>query len=696
MNKVAVYSKKDYENFINRDKIRKKKIKKRIYNTITIFVVLAIIAGEVVLFSQDKTNYIKEDNYTYAINYAIDRFVNEKPVSHDDFPRLTYDFYSLPPILPNNPVDDNTIHKDYTTEENTESTDENSNIEQTDNKENNNDNKVEDNKNEDAEDKEKPDYIIEEEKETYFEYDHFIEIAGKGNYPGCGITGPNFIKEIRAELCLAIKAYTTMPLDTNIKEREYRIDYKDDTYDYVYFFLAGEAKKVDKNYLKKLDETATNKNVFSIYNFWISLTEDKSSQLAKVLLNQSNEGIFSVVISDPSGKTLNNVKVSFISGSYIETFTTSQDSVIIFDGVPFGMAEIRVEKEGYIDFPHEEAYKNYEQINIVNDVEYYGKNVTNPLRIKLLASSAAKCTFSYTTLHYEYGVDGYKPTLEVVGGNFNVTLRNKETKEEINRVVNYDGDYFYWFEFFENVKAGEYDIDIYPTNITFKPLYLKNMYINEHGISADGYLKENEDYTFAFNKDEMVNVAFEIIDGTNYGLNSPKGQLDMYQLIQTNVLKKDGWVELKLVDKDGKTSTAKLVQNEKGVFVGNIDVLQNKEYNVYVSTIYGDVLLYKNINLKTNNYLFSATISDQMLPKCIVDISVKHNAGSSGEIVNVTNDSERFILENDGHNTLLYKTEIPLKSGLYYLNIKDAGGNVIETYLILISNKSNHYALTFN
>ena len=693
---MAVYSKKDYENFINRDKIRKRKIKKRIKSIIAIFVMLSIIIGGVILFSQDKTNYMKEDNYTDAINYAIDRFVNEKPISHDDFPRLTYDFYSLPPITSNNPVEDNTIHKDYTTEENTESTDNNSNIEQIDNKENNNDNKVEDNKNKDAEDKEKPDYIIEEETPTYFEYEHFVEIAGKGNYPGCGITGANFIKEIRAELCLAIKAYTSMPLDTNIKEREYRIDYKDDTYDYIYFFMAGEVRKVDKSYLKKLDETVTNKNIFNIYNFWISLTEDKSSQLAKVLLNKSNEGIYSVVVSDPTGKPLNNVKISLISGSYIETYTTSQDSVIIFDDVPFGMAELRVEKDGYINFPHEVAYKNYEQINIVNDKEYYGKNVTNPLRVKLLASSAAKCTFSDSTLHYEYGVDGYKNTYEAIRGNFNVTLKNRETKEEIKRVVSYDDDFFYWFEFFENVKVGEYDIDIYPTDVNYRPLFLKKVYINEHGISSDEYLKEDKDYTFAFNKDEKVNVAFEITDSTSYGLDSPKGQLDMYQLIQTNVLKKDGWVELKLIDKDRKTSTAKLIQNDKGIFVGNIDVLQNKEYDVYVSTIYGDVLLYEKINLKTNNYLFSATISDQMLPKCIVNISVKHNVGSYGEIVNAVNAGEKFILENDGHNTLSYKTETPLKSGLYYLNIKDAGGNVIETYLILISNKSNYYALTFN
>lgn len=693
---MAVYSKKDYENFINRDKIRKRKIKKRIKSIIAIFVMLSIIVGGVILFSQDKTNYMKEDNYTDAINYAIDRFVNEKPISHDDFPRLTYDFYSLPPITSNNPVEDNTIHKDYTTEENTESTDKNSNIEQIDNKENNNDNKVEDNKNKDAEDKEKPDYIIEEETPTYFEYEHFVEIAGKGNYPGCGITGTNFIKEIRAELCLAIKAYTSMPLDTNIKEREYRIDYKDDTYDYIYFFMAGEVRKVDKSYLKKLDETATNKNIFNIYNFWISLTEDKSSQLAKVLLNKSNEGIYSVVVSDPTGKTLNNVKISLISGSYIETYTTSQDSVIIFDNVPFGMAELRVEKDGYINFPHEVAYKNYEQINIVNDKEYYGKNVTNPLRVKLLASSAAKCTFSDSTLYYEYGVDGYKNTYEAIRGNFNVTLKNRETKEEIKRVVSYDDDFFYWFEFFENVKVGEYDIDIYPTDVNYRPLFLKKIYINEHGISSDEYLKEDKDYTFAFNKDEKVNVAFEITDSTNYGLNSPKGQLGMYQLIQTNVLKKDGWVELKLVDKDEKTSTAKLIQNDKGIFVGNTDVLQNKEYDIYVSTIYGDILLYENINLKTNNYLFSATISDQMLPKCIVDISVKHNVGSSGEIVNVANADERFILENDSHNTLSYKTKTPLNAGLYYLNIKDAGGNVIETYLILVSNKSNHYVLTFN
>lgn len=714
---MAVYSKKDYENFINRDKIRKKKIKKRIYTILSIVLVIATIASSIILFRQDKTNFMKDDNYTEAINYAIQQFVNIEVVSHNDYPRLTYDFFSLPPIPPEDLVvkDDNTINKDYTSDNNEEDpdseTENNNNQETTDNnqteikddniKDNNNkdDNNKGNDKDNNIEGEEEPDYIVdkEEEEPPYYEYDYFREIAGKGNYPGCGVAGPNFIRDIRAELGLAIKAYTRMPLITNTKEKDYRLDYKDDTYDYVYFFLAGVVKKVDKSYLKNLDETATNKNVFNIYNFWISLTEDKSSQLAKVLLNKSNEGIYSVVVSDATGKPLSNAKISFISGSYIESYTVTRDSVVIFDNVPFGMAELRVEKDGYINFPHEVAYKNYEQINIVNDKEYYGQNVTNPMRVKLLASSAAKCTFSYTTLHYEYGVGGYKTTLEKIDGNFNVTLRNKETKEEITKVISYDDDYFYWFEFFDNVKVGEYEIDIYPTDINYRPLYLKKVYINEHGISIDGYLDEDKDYTFAFNKDEKVNVALEIKDSTSYGLNSPNDQLSIYQLIQTNAISKDGWVELKLVDNKGKVTTEKLNQNKDGLFVGNTDVLQDMEYDIYVSTVYGDILLQENLNLRTNNYAFSANITDDILPKCIANISIQRNESCIAEIVNTINGSEKYILEKQSENgKYSFNTKTPISSGLYFLNIYDTNNNLIETYLVLISSKSNNYTLKFN
>jgi hypothetical protein len=178
---VAVYSKKDYENYINRDKIKKQKIKKRIYRTIIIVAIIALFSGLIALFFQDKTNFVKTDNYTDAINYAIDKFVNIKPTSHDDYPRLTYDFYSLPPITPNDSVEDeNVIHKEYNNNNQEIPDIDNGDSETSDNKQTNIDNKNKDEKNEEnaSNDKQNPDYIVDnedEEEPPFYEYDYFIE-----------------------------------------------------------------------------------------------------------------------------------------------------------------------------------------------------------------------------------------------------------------------------------------------------------------------------------------------------------------------------------------------------------------------------------------------------------------------------------------------------------------------------------------
>ena len=696
MKLVAVYSKKDYENYINRDKIRKKKIRKRIIGISSAVLTVAAIVGLVILFMQDRDNHMKTDNYTDAMNVAIEKYATIVPKSHSDYPRLTYNYNApRPSTLPDNPVadsnnnnnaeEDKTVSNDAIEDEtftNPYNNEENSSIETPDIE---NTDKTPDNN-----------ISSDNEKEKRYEYDYFIEVAGKGNYPGYNIVGSNFIQDIRKELILAIKAYTSMPLSTGSTADDYRLGYYDDTYDYIYFFLIGEVKKVEKSYLKSLDESALNKDSYNVYNFWISLTEDKSSNLANILLNGENGRNYSVLVSDINNKTLGNVKVSYISGSYIETIITKEDSVIVFKEVPFGDAEIRIERDGYIDFPHEVAYSGYEQIKIGNDVEYKGQYISGPLRVKLLASSVAKCSFSYTTMNYEYGVDGNEITQESIGGNFKVKLTNKKTKKVTEETIGYEGDSFYWFEFFPDVEFGIYDIEITPTNVNYDILKLKDVYINEHGIGDDGYLTENSDYIFAFNTDNTVSVEFNITDDTSYGLNSPKGLLGMYQLIKSNVMREDGWTKVKFVNISNKEEIyIDLFANDND-FYGELNIPQNAKYNIYLSTIFGDILLYKDFNVKTSNYNFTVTVKDTMIPKCIADINISRTSSYKIEIINSIDANIKYRFEIEEETKLYqFKTDTPIASGYYYLNFYDKDNNIIETYLILISNKSNNYTLNF-
>lgn len=679
---MAVYNKKDYENFINREKIKKQKIKKRIRNCFFAVIAVVLIAFLVCLFIGNKNNFIKTDNYTDAMNYAIQMFVTETPKSHNDHPRLTYNYMQLPPTHSQNPVEDD--NKDDSSNSNEESNDSNvDNINNT-NKETNN--KTNNTNKDNA------------EEQKRYEYDYFVEVAGKGNYPGYGIVGPNFIKDIRKEVIIAIKAYTTLPLPTGSSQDDYRLGYKDDQYDYIYFFLTGEVKKVEKSYLKMLDEKyEIGKMSYDIDNFWISLTEDKCSNIANMLLTSETGNNYTVIVSNINNKTLSNVKVSFVSGSYIESVTTDKNSVILFRDVPYGMAEVRVEKEGYIDFPHEVAYKEYEQINIVTNEEYKGHYISSPLRVKLLASSVTKCTFSHTTMSYEYGVGGNKIVTNPINGNFNVKLTNKKDKTTIEKTVQYNGEFFYWFEFFPDTKVGIYDIEITPTNVNYSILKLKDLYINEHGIGEGKYLTENSEYNFSFCTDEQVNICFNLKDETSSGLIDLRNNLDIYHLIETKVLQDDEMVSIKFVDTQSGKSHISSVTTEENQIMSNFYIKQDTKYDIYVSTVFGDILLYKDFHVKTNNYIFNATIKDNMLPKCIADIKVLKSDCSKINIVSTTDSkcSYQFILLDGTNNEYVYKTNEAMQAGYYFLNMYDKNNALLGTYLILISNKSNNYELNF-
>lgn len=670
---MAVYSKKDYENFINRDKIKKQKIKKRIRNGCIIVLFVALITFFIYLFIGNKNNFMKTDNYTDAMNYAIQMFATETPKSHNDHPRLTYNYMQLPPTHTQDPVEDE--EKDNNNND-TEGVEDNT---PTNKETNNNQNK-------------------EEEPVKRYEYDYFVEVAGKGNYPGYSIVGPNFIQDIRKEVIIAIKAYTTLPLPTGSSQGDYRLDYKDDKYDYIYFFLTGEVKKVEKSYLKALDEKyEIGKKSYDIYNFWISLTEDKSSDIASTLLTSETGNNYTVVVSNLDNEILNNVKVSFISGSYIESITAEKDSVVIFRDVPFGTAEVRVEKEGYIDFPHEVAYKEYEQINIVNNEEYKGHYFSSPLRVKLLASSAAKCTFSHTTMSYEYGVDGNKIVTTPINGNFNVKLTNKKDKTTIEKIIKYDNEFFYWFEFFPETKTGIYDIEITPTDINYSILKLKDLYINEHGIGEGEYITKNSEYNFAFCTDEKVNIRFNIVDDTSYGMTTLRNNLDIYHLIKTKALQEEEQFAVKFINIKNGESTMLPVTIDNEQFLCDSYIEQDTDYDIYLSTVFGDILLYKNFHIRTNNCVFAVTVKDSMLPQCIADIKITKTSCSKITLINATDSSisYSFNLVDGTNDEYVFKTDEAMPSGYYFCNMYDKNNALLETYLILISNKSNNLEINF-
>ena len=694
---MAVYSRKDFENFINKEKIRKQKIKNRIIKIITLIFCVILVIGAVYLFSQDRNNFIFEDNCTDAINYAIEQFKTTEPKSHDDYPRLSYNYKTLPTHPSNNVVQDTEnsnnnnmngvvvlpngdIIKEYNTNNNNNNTDKNT----TNNTESKNNKGTNKNTNKTT-DKEK-------EEKTY-EYNYFIEIAGKGNLPGYNIVGGNYIHEIREQLCLAIKAYTTMPLASG--EDTYRLNYHDERYDYVYFFLAGEVKKVDKAYLKQLDGVV-GQNSYDIYNFWISLTENKSSKIAANLLNTMEEKYY-VIITDLEDKAIGDVKVSFVSGSYIETVQATKNAVVLFDNVPLGKAELRIEKDGFISFPNEIVYKEYDKINVEINEEYKGKYISSPLRVKLQESSFAQCSFSFTNYIYEKGKDGKTVGEELISGNYTVKLTNKETKEEIERVIDFEGEDIYLCHYFEKLPKGIYDINVYPTADNLAMLEIENAYINQHGIGEGEYLTENSKFTFAFNTDETVNVTLDIADKTSYGLFDRKGNLKMYQLIKSKELNKEHLLEFMAVDVKSQNTILGIMEEKDGRLVGKVDLQQNRIYDFYISTVFGDILIYNDFKIKTSNCTFKQDITNKDIPDCYTSIYIKRNEDCIIKIENTSNSDQIFTLTKvDGEgNSYLLDNDKKISAGYYYLYIYNKDNQLKEMYVILISEKSNNFTINF-
>lgn len=761
---MAVYNKKDFENFLNKEKIEKEKKKKKVLKIISIVLSCFLIAGIAFLIFSREENYYKEDNVTKSINYALEQFATVKPVSHDDYPRLSLqynDVYNIPEDDEENkennkkePQEDKKEPTDQPTEDppsdktdgsyeiiftnmespthsqnalvneslynNTykESNDiqyiENNNITNI-NQNNNtyyndrlvndiilNNNKygnidhitLENTQEETNKSTEDKDTTSEEtssnEEETInpnpSEYEYFLQIAGKGTYPGYEVSGQNYIKAIQKEVCLAIKAYTTMPLASD----SYRLKFTDDEYDYVYFFLIGEVRKVKKSYLSRLEDDAS-KNVLSLESFWVSLTEYKGSKTATKILT-SGDKTFSVIANDGKHGSVENAEISLSSGSYFESYVVPKDCFVIFRDVPNGACKINIRKSGYIDFPSEIGYKEITDTYTVKENNFYeGDFPTTAVNINLRETSEGKISFAFATYDYDINKKSMSVGKENIEGYYNVDFYNQKTKETNRYSMKFENDKeLYLCNIIDDLPSGKYNITVHPTNEKLEELNLKDLYINEYGISDTEYLKETEEYIFSFKSDNKVDLKIDISDDSFGGLVNRKDMLAKYQLIETNVFSKHT-PKIKIVNSKGEEIFADLTEVE-GRWVGAIKADRETIYDIYLSTIYGDILIYEQLNTRRSDFNFIGSFREEIAGKCKAKLQV--NCG--GKKVTLINafDGEEFELKYDESvGGFVLDENTILNVGYHYLKIYDSSDNIDNVFLLMVSTASNNYIL---
>jgi hypothetical protein len=99
--------------------------------------------------------------------------------------------------------------------------------------------------------------------------------------------------------------------------------------------------------------------------------------------------------------------------------------------------------------------------------------------------------------------------------------------------------------------------------------------------------------------------------------------------------------------------------------------------------------------MRTSNYSFVADISNDNLPKCITNIEIRKNNSGNVKIESCIDESKSYTLAKTESGLYEFKNNNKIDAGYYFLNFYNADGSISSTYLILISEKSNNYTISF-
>ena len=236
------------------------------------------------------------------------------------------------------------------------------------------------------------------------EYPIFASKAGQGTYPGfniiAGPTNGDVLAQIRKEAVIAIKAFS----DTAVSDDYYINPPADSDYEYVYYYLTGEVKKMKKDDLTITSADGYVGGQLNIQDYWVYLSRDGGSGAALGGVSNGTGHLFVQVLQFGTGDPLTGATVTVTSGAKTFSATTreGQNGFVGFSNIPEGSCTITISYTGAVTFPNSAYYSKSGTI-IISPSGYEGCQMNCPFTVSLKLGSLGSIGFYEETVEWNNG-----------------------------------------------------------------------------------------------------------------------------------------------------------------------------------------------------------------------------------------------------------------------------------------------------
>jgi len=252
------------------------------------------------------------------------------------------------------------------------------------------------------------------------EYPVFANKAGQGTYPGfniiAGPTNGDVLTQIRKEAVIAIKAFS----DTAVSDDYFINPPADADYEYVYFYLTGEVKKMKREDLNTASAGGYVGGQLNIDDYWVYLSRDGGSGAALGGVSNGTGHLFVKVLQFGTDDPLTGATVRVESGAQTFTAVTQegQNGYVGFSNIPEGSVTIHISYNGAVSFPNSSYYSKSGEL-IISPSGYEGCQMNVPYKVALKLGSLGSMGFYEETV--TWNGTGWDTEREIINDSVIVT-----------------------------------------------------------------------------------------------------------------------------------------------------------------------------------------------------------------------------------------------------------------------------------